>query len=127
MSVSEYTTGIGGIAFRSTDNFQNYASLLDQASQRESLVRDINWITQMNTVLATMKVHAEEYRQLTPPSNMRDVHSLILKMADRMDRVADTMDDVVNKRDYSNIDQATQDMNMITALAQQITALLKSK
>jgi hypothetical protein len=127
MSVSEYSTAIGGIAFRSTDNLSAFTRLIDRAGRNVALVTNNDWKTEMNTVLATMRVHAGEFRRLSPPSNMRDVHSLILEMADRMERIADNMSNVVNKQDFSKLDQVTEDLNMITALAQQITAMLKSK
>jgi hypothetical protein len=127
LSLSEYSAVMTSIALRSSDNLQNFTGLIQRATRDSVIMLSSDWKTEMNTVLATMRVNADEYRRIAPPGNMRDVHNLVIEMADTMDRVANNMGDVVNKQDLSKTEQIVEDLNTITALAQQISAMLKSK
>jgi hypothetical protein len=109
------TDRVGGAFERLSDLTGNFTP---------SDLADDQWILDVATQLAIMKVSYEDIQKLTPPPSMEYLHSLLVQGLALYAQAADDLATGIDTLDPALIEQAAAEMNQGSGYIQQATAEL---
>jgi len=95
-----YVDGVAAITTYMSPAFDDFSTLMSQASNDTMLLLDVNWKFQVAVCLATWKHGYIDVQALTPPASLASMHSYFLEGLRLYDQAADVIASALDSLDF---------------------------
>lgn len=126
-STLEYSTKMESISYDIQTIMNDFSQLMYQAGDNPNLMFDDNWIIDVATQIALLDGVITEVRNIEAPSQLDDVHSLILEAMNEYEFVVDNFPSAIDNMDVNLINECNTAITNATGHITEATSLLQEK